>query len=165
MLNPPDDPREQTRRHVVMKSSFATFSADLPRGVAAQYTACNRAEGQQPWVSAVCHQPKQQQVGAARQSDGDNRGIEDSDKEEPQRSQVRKPSRHQWVVHLRRWQIFCLPANQAHSGLAVHLRFKASILEQWAHQFRAPDHFPMRITFTQRQERPMRVAARRKPIA
>ena len=98
-LNPHDDTAKKTRRHIAAQRRFAASAANVPGGVSAQDAACNGTGGQQPWIAAMRHQPQQQQVGAAGQRQRDDRGIDHRNREEPQRSQVREPVRHQRGMH------------------------------------------------------------------
>ena len=66
-FHPSDDSSKKTRRHITAQRRFAASPADVPGGISAQDAACDGTGSQQPGISAVRHQPKQQQVSAAGQ--------------------------------------------------------------------------------------------------
>jgi len=96
-LDPSDHWPKKTRRDVVLQRRFTASAANMPRGVSAQDAARNCNRRQQPGIATMRHQPKQQQVRAAGQRQGNDRGIDDRNQEQAQRSQMDQPARH----HLR----------------------------------------------------------------
>ena len=123
MLHPCDNPFQNSRRHMVAQSRFSTFAPNGPSCVAAYEAAGDGERGKKPWISAVRHKPKQQQVGASGQRQRNHRGIDYRNGEKPERSHVREPMRHRRMMRQCRETLNGLPKKASHAKLNRELNF------------------------------------------
>ena len=93
-LNPHDDGREQSSRHISMQRGVSASLADQPCSISADQTTCDCAQAEEPGISSIGDQPQQQQICAPRQGKRHHRRVDDCYREEPEHSQVGEPMRH-----------------------------------------------------------------------
>ena len=98
MLDPNDYPLKNAGRDVPLQCCLTASASNVPCCVTSHEAAGNGHRRKQPGISVVRDEPQQQQIGAAGYGQGDHRGINDGDREKPQRTQVREPVGHQGVV-------------------------------------------------------------------
>ena len=77
------------------------------------------------------YKPQQQQVGAARDGQRNCGRIEDRNKEEAQRSQVREPVRQHRMMGRRHWRFWRLTDEEAHFVLTALSLLEASAVRLW----------------------------------
>ena len=66
-LDPCDHPFKNLRRNMSLKSRLAALPPHVPSCVTTYETACDSHWCKQPWISAMRHQPEQEQVSATGQ--------------------------------------------------------------------------------------------------
>ncbi len=97
-LNPANDALQDAGRNPPLEGCLTALFSDPPGGVAADEATGDCGGCEQPWISIMRDQPQKQQVGSARNRQGNDGGIQHRDEKKTEHAKMHGPAGQELVV-------------------------------------------------------------------